>query len=66
MHILETERQVASFLSEAALALADRENEEIVITSFATAGVMSVNQGFVLRAGASASPQFQIIVIRSH
>ena len=64
MHILETERQVASFLSEAALAFADREEQDISIMTFPVAGVMSANQGFVLRAGPSGSAEFQITVIR--
>ncbi len=62
MHILETERQIASFLSEAALALADREKEDIAITTFANAGVMWANQGFVLRVSSPTNREFQITI----
>jgi hypothetical protein len=61
----KTERQIASFLSEAALALANQEKEDISITTFANAGVMSANQGFVLRVGSPASREFQITITRA-
>lgn len=64
MHILQTERHIGTFLTDAALALADEEDQDITITTFQEAGVMSANAGFVLRVGASG-PEFQITIIRS-
>jgi hypothetical protein len=65
MHILETERQVASFLSDAAITLADCDDIDIAVETFQAAGVMSANQGFVMRAGPPGSHEFQITIIRS-
>ena len=62
MHILQSPRNIATFLSEAALGLADEEGENIRITSFKEARIMSANEGFVLAVG---DFEFQVTVIRS-
>jgi hypothetical protein len=65
MHILQTERNIREFLSEAVLTLADCDDVDIAVTTFETAGVTSANEGIVLRAGPPGSPEFQITIVRS-
>ena len=65
MRILQTERNIREFLSEAALTLADCDDIDIAITTLQAAGVMSANEGMILRAGPPGSPEFQIMIIRS-
>jgi hypothetical protein len=60
--ILETEKQVADFLCQAALALADQEEGEITVT---TLGYISpAGVAFVLRGNYPGCPEFQVSVLK--
>jgi hypothetical protein len=59
--LLETEKQVADFLCQAALVLADREEGEITIT---TLGYITPGEAFVLRGNSPGSPEFQVTVLK--
>lgn len=65
MHVLQTERHIGTFLTDAALALAEAEDQDITVTTFRDAGVMSANAGLVLRVGNPGGPEYQITIVRS-